>query len=428
MSTILIFGSGAREHAIAWKCRREGYRVVVAPGNAGIGADAELRAVTLADLEACVALARELSPVLAIVGPEQPLVDGLADQLRDAGVTTFGPSRAAAELEGSKAAAKTFMASHGIPTAQHVTVSTLDEGIAALANFSTPPVVKASGLAAGKGVVVAESFDEAKAALTDCMQAAKFGEAGRTVVLEERLHGQEVSFFSVCDGQRARHFMPCQDHKRLRDGDEGPNTGGMGAYGPAPVCNDEVREKIVKQVVQPTLAGLAAEGRPFCGVLFCGLMIDAAGDPKLIEYNVRFGDPEAQPLLYSMKGELVPILLAAAGGRLESDGDIAGTAAATVVLASAGYPESSTKGSPIGGLSAAESLAGVKVFHAATGRGPAGEWVSAGGRVLGVCARGDSIAAALAAAYAGLERIEMPGGQFRRDIGAKASSVGDSPV
>ncbi len=421
MSTILIIGSGGREHALAWRCANEGHRVLASPGSDAIAALAD--SVASSDDAELIDLCRRERVELAVIGPEAPLVEGLADRLRAAEIATIGPSKAAAELEGSKAAAKTFMTAHGIPTARHRTVSDLQAGLAALREFERPPVVKASGLAAGKGVTVAETHAEAEAALRECF-AGRFGAAGSQVVLEQRLVGQEASFFVLTDGTRATSFEPCQDHKRIGEGDTGPNTGGMGAYAPAPVVDATVRGRIMDRVVAPTLAGLRAEGRPFVGVLFVGLMIDDAGQPSVIEYNVRFGDPEVQPLMLGLEAPLVPRLLAAARGRGELlDEHLAGKPAATVVLASAGYPDSSTKGVEIRGLARAMAIAQadpeLAIFHAGTARD--GElWRTAGGRVLGVCASAADLRSALARAYALLGHIELDGGQFRRDIGRRA--------
>jgi phosphoribosylamine---glycine ligase len=426
MSTILIVGSGGREHALAWRCASEGHRVVASPGSDAIAAVADCFTVGGdADL---IALCEREGVELAIIGPEAPLVDGLADRLRAAGIATFGPSQAAAELEGSKAAAKAFMAAHQIPTARHVTVRDVRSGIAALHGFEVPPVVKASGLAAGKGVIVAQTHAEAEAALRACLEGGQFGAAGAEVVLEQRLVGEEASFFVLTDGVRATTFAACQDHKRIGEGDTGPNTGGMGAYAPAPVVDEMVRGRVLDRVVAPTLAGLRAEGRPFVGVLFVGLMIDA-GQPSVIEYNVRFGDPEIQPLLLGLEVELVPRLFAAARGQGELiDEALPGSPAATIVLASAGYPETATKGVEIRGLERAMAIAAadpdLAIFHAGTRRDEQGVWRTAGGRVLGVCARGPALQTALDRAYGLLGTVELDGGQFRRDIGARVLGRG----
>ncbi|MGB1698474.1 MAG: phosphoribosylamine--glycine ligase, partial [Nannocystaceae bacterium] len=326
--------------------------------------------------------------------------------------------KASAVLEGSKAQAKAFMARHEIPTARHVTVTTLDEGFAALESFDVAPVVKASGLAAGKGVTVPESFDEARTALRACIETGKFGEAGQTVVLEERMSGEELSFFAISDGTHALTLSAAQDHKRIFDGDLGPNTGGMGAYAPAPLCDEALRERIEREVVAPTLAGLKAEGMPLVGVLFCGLMVSEDGAPRVIEYNVRFGDPETQPLMLGLNAPIMEHLHAAALGDLRP-GRLDGTPAVSVVMASAGYPESSTKGCVIEGLDAVDDP-DVKVFHAGTRRGESGAWETAGGRVLGVCARGTDLEAAIQKAYAAVDGLSFEGAQVRRDIGAHA--------
>ncbi|MCA9656096.1 MAG: phosphoribosylamine--glycine ligase [Myxococcales bacterium] len=420
MSTtrVMIVGNGGREHALAWRLTHEGHEVLAAPGREGYGDDARRLDVDAGDPEALVARARDERVELAVVGPEQPLVDGLADRLRDAGIPTVGPSAAAAELEGSKAAAKRFMVEHDVPTARHETVRTLAEGLAALERFEAPPVVKADGLAAGKGVTVAETMDEARAALRECLEGGAFGAAGRTVVLEQRLRGQEVSLFALTDGSAAATFLPAQDHKRLGEGDTGPNTGGMGAYAPAPIYDEAVAAKVRSRILAPTLAGLRAQGRPFVGVLFVGLMIDDAGEPWVIEYNCRFGDPEVQPLLFGLRVPLLPRLLDAAHGRLR-DEVLPGDPAATVVLASAGYPRSSHVGDRIEGLEALAGEADVKAFHAGTRR--AGDaWVTDGGRVLGICARAPSLPAALDRARAAAESVRFDGVQMRRDIGARA--------
>lgn len=423
---VLIVGNGGREHALCWRLTHERHQVWAAPGRAGYGDDAQCLDVGASDPAALVERAKALQIELAIVGPEAPLVDGLADRLREAGIPTVGPSAAAAELEGSKAAAKRFMADHAIPTARHVTVSSLDEAMAAIDTFEHAPVVKADGLAAGKGVTVADDHEQAREAVRQCLDGGAFGDAGRTVVLEQRLHGQEVSLFVLSDGTHAATFLPAQDHKRLGEGDTGPNTGGMGAYAPAPIFDDAVAQKVRERIVAPTLAGLRAEGRPMVGVLFVGLMIDDAGDPWVIEYNVRFGDPEVQPLLFGLRVPLMPRLLDAAHGRLR-DETLPGDPAATVVLASAGYPRSSSKGDVIAGLEALADEPDVKVFHAGTGTND-GQWVTAGGRVLGVCARAATLSLALDRALWAAQQVEFAGRQLRRDIGARARPDADEGV
>ena len=422
MSKFLIIGGGGREHAIGWRLHAEGHEVHAAPGNPGLGAVGTNHSRGLEDPVALVDLARALQVDLVVVGPEQPLVDGLADVMRAAGLTVFGPSAAAARLEASKAEAKAFMQAHGIPTARHVAVSSLEDGLAAVHTFEVPPVVKADGLAAGKGVTVAQTHAEAEAALRDCLEGGAFGDAGATVVLEQRLTGQEVSFFVISDGIHAATMLPAQDHKRIGEGDTGPNTGGMGAYVPAPVFTASVHAKTMERIVRPTLEGLRAQGRPFVGVLFVGLMIDEAGDPWVVEYNVRFGDPEAQPLMLGLRASLGDTLLAAASGRLE-DGVLEGAPAATVVIASAGYPASSHVGDAIRGIEAAEETPGLTVFHAGTRTSDRNGLETAGGRVLGVCATAETLPEALRRAYAGVECIVFDGMQFRRDIGRRATMV-----
>lgn len=422
MAKFLIIGGGGREHAIGWRLHQEGHEVHAAPGNPGLATVGTNHAYGVAEHPALVALAKTLGVDVVVVGPEQPLVDGLADTMRAAGIPAFGPSAAAARLEASKAESKSFMAKHGIPTARHVTVSSLDEGLAAVRTFAVPPVVKADGLAAGKGVTVAQTHAEADAALRACLEGGAFGDAGTTVVLEQRLEGQEVSFFVISDGTHAATMLPAQDHKRIGDNDTGPNTGGMGAYVPAPIFTDEVHDKTMARIVRPTLEGLRAEGRPFVGVLFVGLMIDAAGDPWVIEYNVRFGDPETQPLMLGLQAPLGQTLQAAVDGSLR-EGRLTGAPAANVVLASAGYPASSHKGDSISGLSEAGEVRGVTVFHAGTRTSADGGCETAGGRVLGVCATADVLTDALDNAYAAVGAIRFDGMQFRRDIGRRATVV-----
>ncbi|HWB73987.1 MAG TPA: phosphoribosylamine--glycine ligase [Nannocystaceae bacterium] len=414
-----MIGSGGREHALAWKLAQDGADVIVAPGNDGIAQHAECVAMQAGDAAALVTLAKQREVGLVVVGPEQPLVDGLADALRDARLPCFGPSAAAARLEGSKVDAKRFMQKHGIPTATAVTVTAKHELAAALARFDAPPVVKADGLAAGKGVTVAESFDEAEHAVLDCLERGVFGSAGAQVVLEQRLVGQEVSFFALTDGAHAVTLPPAQDHKRIGEHDTGPNTGGMGAYAPAPIFDARVRAKVIDRIVAPTLAGLRAEGRAFNGALFVGLMIDPQGEPWVIEYNCRFGDPEVQALVFGLDAPLLPVLHAAAIGEL-SDGELHGRAAATVVLAAAGYPGTPRRGDAIHGLDEARAVSDALVFHAGTRRADDGGFESAGGRVLGVCGRGDDLERALARAYQAASCISFAGMQLRRDVGARA--------
>lgn len=422
MAKFLIIGGGGREHAIGWRLHHEGHEVHAAPGNPGLATVGTNHPHGVGEYASLVELAKTLNVDVVVVGPEQPLVDGLSDMMRAADVPVFGPSAAAARLEASKAESKAFMATHGIPTARHVTVSSLDDGLAAVRTFAVPPVVKADGLAAGKGVTVSQSYEEADVALRDCLEGGAFGDAGATVVLEQRLEGQEVSFFVISDGIHAATMLPAQDHKRIGENDTGPNTGGMGAYVPALIFTEAVRDKTMARIVRPTLAGLRSEGRPFVGVLFVGLMIDAAADPWVIEYNVRFGDPETQPLMLGLQAPLGETLQAAVTGTLR-EGRLTGAPAASVVLASAGYPASSHKGDVITGLAEAGDIRGVTVFHAGTRTPVDGGCETAGGRVLGVCATADALPDALRRAYTAVEAIRFEGMQFRRDIGRRATVV-----
>ena len=419
---VLVIGSGGREHALVWKIARSPLvrAVLAAPGSDAISELATcFFEVAAGDVEAVVALAREQRVDLVVVGPEDPLVAGLADRLRDAGIATFGPSAAASRLEGSKSWAKGFMRRHRIPTADF---RVFDEQGAARAWASSRTrgcVVKADGLAAGKGVTVCETPEQALAALDEAMAERRFGDAGARVVIEERLLGQEASYYAISDGEHVVTLAPAQDHKRAKDGDRGENTGGMGAYAPAPVVDEAVEKKILERVVHPAIRGLAAEGMPYRGVLFVGLMIDAAGDPRVIEFNVRFGDPETQPLLVQMESDLVPLLDAAARGHLDRvPPPQTRGAAVCVVLASEGYPRAYPKGRAITGLEAAAADPDVVVFHAGTRRTERG-YVTAGGRVLGVTARGEDVARARERAYTAADRIAFEGLQRRGDIAAR---------
>ena len=362
---------------------------------------------------------------LVVVGPEDPLVAGLADRLREAGVAVFGPSAAASQLEGSKAFAKAFMARHRIPTAGFAVFDDLDAARAYAREQSAGCVVKADGLAAGKGVAVCDTPEQAIAALEEAMRERRFGAAGDRVVIEERLVGEEASYYAITDGEHVVALAAAQDHKRIGDGDRGENTGGMGAYAPAPVVDAAVEKKVLERIVYPAIRGLAAEGTPYRGVLFVGLMIDAAGDPRVIEFNVRFGDPETQPLVMQMASDLVPLLDGAARGALgraappETHG-----AAVCVVLASEGYPRAVVNGRRIDGLAAVAGDPDVFVFHAGTRREADGGFVTAGGRVLGVTARGGDVAEARARAYHAVDRITFEGRQHRRDIASKSSRSG----
>ncbi len=410
-----MLGSGGREHALSWKLAQSPSltKLYAAPGNPGIAEEAELVALDVTDHGAVIAFCAEHAIGLVVVGPEAPLVDGLSDSLRAAGVPVFGPSQAAAQLEGSKGFTKDLCARAGIPTAGYVRTHSLDEARAALARFAAPYVLKADGLAAGKGVVIAESLAEAEDALAD-MFGGGFGEAGAQVVIEEFMAGEEASFFALTDGTTILPFGSAQDHKRVGDGDTGPNTGGMGAYSPAPVLTPELQARVMAEIIEPTVRTMREDGTPYQGVLFAGLMLTADG-PKLIEYNARFGDPECQVLMMRLKSDLVPIMLACAQGTLD-DGEIAfsDVTALTVVMAARGYPGTPEKGGAIV-LGDAES-AGVKIFHAGTALKD-GALVAAGGRVLAVTATGANVTEAQAHAYRAVDAINFPTGFSRRDIG-----------
>ena len=419
---VLVIGGGGREHALAWKFAQSPRvtEVLVAPGNAGTAAEPGCRnvAVSAMDIPGLVALARAESVALTVVGPEGPLVAGVVDAFADAGLACFGPRRLAARLEGSKQFSKEFLTRHGIPTARYAafTKATFDP---AMIRAQRPPiVVKADGLASGKGVIIAGSADEAIRA-AEGMFAGSFGDAGRVVVVEEFLEGEEASFIVMADGQHVLPLATSQDHKRLRDGDEGPNTGGMGAYSPAPVVTPALHERVMREVIAPTLSGLAAEGMPYTGFLYAGLMIAADGTPNVLEFNCRFGDPETQPVLSRLTSDLVTLCEAALAGRLdEVRADWDPRSALGVVLAAGGYPDDPRTGDAIAGLEAAAALPG-KIFHAAT-RLEGGRIVTAGGRVLCAVGLGDGVAAAQRAAYALADRVEWNGMQYRRDIGWRA--------
>ena len=417
---VLIVGGGAREHALAWRLSQDsGVEIIGAPGNAGIAAIGRTVAVDPTDADQVVALAKKEGADLAVVGPEAPLVAGVVDALRENGIDAFGPDREAARLEGSKIFSKEFMARHDIPTAGFAVFDDPDEATRYIEEANRPLVVKADGLAAGKGVIVASDVQEAIAGVNRIMRERAFGDAGDRVLIEERLVGQEVSYHVVSDGQRFIPLAPAQDHKRAFDGDEGPNTGGMGAYSPPPVVTAEVERKIIDRVIEPTLQGMAAEGRPFRGALFVGLMI-VDGEPMVLEYNTRFGDPECQTLMTRWKGSVMPLILGSARGDF---GDLQlqweAPASLCVVLASGGYPGSYEKGKTITGLDAAAALPGVTVFHAGTAL-DGDEVVTSGGRVLSVTAIGQTIDEAAERAYAAADQIDFAGKQLRRDIGHRA--------
>ena len=415
---ILLLGSGGREHALACKMAASPLveRLYCAPGNAGIAREAELVAVDAADHAAVIAFCKTHRIDLVAVGPEAPLCAGIVDDLAAAGIKAFGPTRAAARLEGSKGFAKDLCKANGIPTAAYARFSAPAPAKAYVRAQGAPIVVKADGLAAGKGVVAANSVTEAEAAI-DMIFAARLGEDG--LVIEEFLAGEEASFFALCDGSTAIPLASAQDHKRVFDGDEGPNTGGMGAYSPAPVMTAELSRRAMDEIVLPTVRAMVALGTPYQGVLYAGLMITAAG-PKLIEYNVRFGDPECQVLMPRLMSDLVPALLACCDGVLKNfDLRWYTDAAVAVVMAAKGYPGDYGKGSVIEGLEAAAEIEGVEIFHAGT-KTDGARILANGGRVLNVCARGKSVTEAQARAYAAVDRIRWPEGFCRRDIGFRA--------
>ncbi|MCB1522049.1 MAG: phosphoribosylamine--glycine ligase [Hyphomicrobiaceae bacterium] len=417
---ILIIGSGGREHALAWKIAQSprASAIYCSPGNAGIAEVATCIGLDTGDHAAVIAFCRDMNIGLVVIGPEAPLVAGLADDLARAGIRHFGPSKAAAQLEGSKGFTKDLCREFAIPTGAYGRFTDAAAAKAYLAGRPMPIVVKADGLAAGKGVVIANDADEACAAIDACFGGA-FGQAGAEVVIEDYLDGEEASFFALVDGRTAVPLAAAQDHKRVGDGDTGPNTGGMGAYSPAPVMTDRMIERTMEEIIKPTVAGMAARGMPFKGVLFAGLMITAKG-PELIEYNVRFGDPECQVLMMRLESDLLDALIATADGTLDNlDLAWSDDAALTVVMAARGYPGTPEKGSEIRGLDAARGIENVEVFHAGTRRD--GERIVAnGGRVLCVTARGLSVAEAQAHAYRAVDCIDWPEGFCRRDIGWRA--------
>jgi phosphoribosylamine--glycine ligase len=420
---VLVIGSGAREHALVARlsAERDVGELVCSPGNPGIGRLARTLACDVTDPAALLSLAEREHIDFTIVGPEVPLSMGVADRFADAGRLLFGPRAAAARLESSKAFAKAFMARHGVPTARFHTALSLDEAMRVVRSrdFGWPVVLKADGLAAGKGVVIAEDLATAESAIAAAMSERRFGAAGETLVIEECLSGPEVSFFVVSDGVRAVPIGSAQDHKRIFDEDRGPNTGGMGAFSPSPLMSDALVGRVMREIVNPVIAGMAAEGTPFVGFLFVGLMLTAAG-PKVIEFNVRLGDPETQALLPLVDEPLLPIFVAAATGRLtQSSIRINSDSVVGVVLASRGYPESSESDRTISGIDEAEALPGVLVYHAGTAR-RGGNIVTAGGRVLTVTGRGADFAEAISRAYAGVAKISFDGMQYRRDIGRRA--------
>ena len=419
---VLVIGGGGREHALAWKLMQSAgvAEVLVAPGNAGTAGEPGLRNVDVAadDFPGLLALAQREGIGFTVVGPEVPLVAGLVDDFNAAGLACFGPSKAAAQLEGSKAFSKDFLQRHKIPTAAHATFTDVQAASDYVRDQGAPIVIKADGLAAGKGVVVAATEDEALAAVSDMLAGNAFGEAGHKVVIEEFLQGEEASFICLCDGTTAIPFASSQDHKARDDGDKGPNTGGMGAYSPAPVVTAEVHEEVMRQVINPTLAGMAKDGMPYVGFLYAGLMIDAEGQPKVIEFNCRFGDPEAQPVMMRLQSDLLQACQAAVAGSLaETQLHFDPRVALGVVMAAGGYPQQYDRGDAISGLD--KELADTKVFHAGT-RLQEGEIVTEGGRVLCVVGLGDDVALAQARAYERVDLIGWRNRYFRKDIGHRA--------
>ena len=418
---ILVVGGGGREHALCWAISASPLctKLLCAPGNPGIATVAQCIDVPAEDVEGQVALAIAEKIDFVVVGPEIPLVAGLADRLTKVGIKVFGPSGQAAQLEGSKGFTKDLCRRHNIPTGAYERFNDLDKAIAYVKAQGAPIVVKADGLAAGKGVVVAETVEQAVAAVRDMLADNRFGAAGASVVVEEFLDGEEASLFALCDREHALALVGAQDHKRAFDGDKGPNTGGMGAYSPAPILDQAMVDRAMAEIVLPTVRAMRAEGMPFKGVLYAGLMIGRNG-PKLIEYNCRFGDPETQPMMMRLKSDLVPALIACADGGLKHlDLRWSDDAALTVVMAANGYPDAYKKGSEIRGLEAAGKVEGVQVFHAGT-RAEGGHVVANGGRVLNVTASASTIEEARARAYKAVDLIDWPEGFCRRDIAWRA--------
>ncbi len=420
---VLVVGSAGREHALAWKIARSPRvtEVIAAPGNAGMAECARcFPEISATDLNGLVELAARESIDLVVVGPEDPLAAGLSDRLREAGFAVFGPSRQAARLESSKQFAKDFMMRHDIPTAAYQAFGDADAAVAYVKQLAGPCVVKADGLAAGKGVAMCETPEAAAAAIQEMMGDRRFGDAGDRVVIEEWMQGEEASYYALTDGTNIVTLAAAQDHKRALDGDQGENTGGMGAYSPAPVVSESVEKRILEEIVYPAIRGMAAEGCPYQGVLYVGLLIDETGAPRVVEFNVRFGDPETQALMLQMESDLVPLLEGVAHGRLEASESVAwADAAVCVVMASDGYPRSYEIGKPISGLDSMADDPNVVVFHAGTGRDEDGDLLTAGGRVLGVTGRGASVREARDRSYAACEAIHFEGAHWRRDIASR---------
>lgn len=418
---VLVLGGGGREHALAWKLRQSPRitQLYCAPGNAGIAEDAQCLPADLKSVDSMVALAARLQPDLTVVGPELPLTLGVVDEFARRGWPIFGPSQAAAQLESSKSFAKEFLQRHHIPTAPFAICDSIEQVRDALGHFHTPVVVKADGLAAGKGVVIAKTKEEAAGVAAEMLSGKMLGEAGARVVLEECLKGDELSFLVFSDGERVVPLVAAQDHKRVGDGDTGPNTGGMGAYSTRDIIDEQMRDWLVHHIAQPVVAGMKAEGAEFKGVLYCGLMMTARG-PMVLEFNCRFGDPETQPILMRLESDLLDAMQASIEGRV-SDGDFKWfpDAAVCVVMASGGYPGTYAVGKRIDGLADAAKIDGVKVFHAGTSRRD-GVYYTAGGRVLGVTARAADLETAMARAYEACGKIEFEGAHYRKDIAARA--------
>lgn len=420
---VLIIGSGGREHALAWKAAQSPQvkKVFVAPGNAGTALEANIEnvAIDILDFAKLADFAQNNDVGLTIVGPEVPLVAGVVDYFTERNLPCFGPTKGAAQLEGSKAFTKDFLARHNIPTAEYRNFVEVEPALAYLREKGAPIVIKADGLAAGKGVIVAETLAQAEDAVRDMLSGNAFGDAGCRVVIEEFLDGEEASFIVMVDGKNILPMATSQDHKRVGDGDTGPNTGGMGAYSPAPVVTPEVHDRVMRDIIRPTVEGMAAEGNDYVGFLYAGLMIDAAGNPKVIEYNCRFGDPETQPIMLRLESDLVELCLIALSGKLDqTSAEWNPQAAIGVVLAAGGYPDSYKKGDVISGLPQTD-VAGEKVFHAGTDT-RAGQTVTNGGRVLCATALGDSVQAAQQRAYKLAQQISWTGMFYRKDIGYRA--------
>ena len=417
---ILVVGAGGREHALAWRLAQSPrvQKVYVAPGNGGTATENGVENVAIAEIPRLVDFCRKEAIQLTVVGPEAPLAAGIVDAFQAAGLRIFGPTRAAARLESSKDFAKSFMVRHGLPTARHATFTDAGEAKAYVDREGAPIVIKADGLAAGKGVVVAASREEAHRAIDAMLTSRSLGEAGARVVLEEFLQGEEASFIVMCDGAHVLPLATSQDHKRLRDGDAGPNTGGMGAYSPAPVVTPKIHARVMREIILPAVQGMAKDGIPYVGFLYAGLMIDPAGNPRTLEFNCRLGDPETQPILLRLKSDLLELIERALAGALDrASANWDRRAALGVVLAAAGYPEEPRKGDAIEGLP--KPAEDCHVFQAGT-RLDSGRLVTNGGRVLCVTALGDSIRMARARAYEAVERIRFDGMQYRRDIGHRA--------